>query len=112
MNTALGESKLATRPKEKTKLVFKILLSGSGNEQYISCTENGFMTLSKAILFFRKCWCESRKRHFIIDTKIGFMPNIEKKIAFMKCKCGSGNGHCVRGIEIGYTPLRGNKTSI
>jgi len=67
MDTALGESKLATRPKEKTKLVFtyNVLLSGSGNEQYISCTEIGFMTLSETILLFRICWCGSRNEHFI-----------------------------------------------
>jgi len=52
MNTALKEPKLATRSYEETKLVFKIFLCGSGNEQYISCTENGFMTLSETILFF------------------------------------------------------------
>jgi len=52
MNIALEEPKLTTHSLEETKLVFKIYLSGSGNEQYIRWTEIGFITLSEAILFF------------------------------------------------------------
>jgi len=80
MNIALEGPKFATRLLEDTKLVFKIYLSGSGNEQYISWTEISFITLSKAILSFLEYdRCGSRNGHCIICTKISFIPNIKNK---------------------------------